>query len=111
MFADAELSEVFAHGSHTPIRAWRALQGYSDSNVEFVDVCVIPPGADIGLHTHEPGNEEIYIIVAGEGVIHLDGAEHHVVAGDVALNRPGGTHGLTNTGSVELLLVVIEVSV
>jgi quercetin dioxygenase-like cupin family protein len=34
-----------------------------------------------------------------------------ICPGDVILNRPGGSHGLKNTGDQDLRIVVIEVDV
>jgi mannose-6-phosphate isomerase-like protein (cupin superfamily) len=70
----------------------------------------VPAGADIGLHTHAPDNEEMYIIVSGVGRMHVDGQEFIVGAGDVIVNRPGGSHGLVNVGETTLDLVVVEVA-
>ncbi len=74
----------------------------------FVDYAVLPPGASIGIHTHGD-NEELYLVLEGKGVMHLDGEEFCVGAGSVVLNRPGGTHGLRNNGDAPLKLFVVEV--
>ena len=74
----------------------------------FVDYAVLPPGASIGIHRHGD-DEELYLVLEGEGVMHLDGEDHPVKAGSVILNRPGGTHGLRNPGPETLRLFVVEV--
>ena len=38
-----------------------------------------------------------------------DGEEFDVSPGDLIRNRPGGTHGLSNTGSQPLQLFVFQV--
>lgn len=75
----------------------------------FVDYAVLPPGTSIGVHTHED-NEELYLVLDGSGIMHLDGEEFPVQRGSVILNRPGGTHGLRNIGGDPLKIFVVEVS-
>ena len=79
------------------------------SHCHFVDLTRVPPGSDIGIHTHERDNQELYVIVAGRGLMHVDGKDLEVGPGDVVMNRRGGTHGLKNVSETELRLVVIEV--
>ena len=42
--------------------------------------------------------------------MHLDGREFAVGPGNVVVNRPGGQHGLENTGRAALRLFVVEVA-
>ena len=108
-FAPDMAAETFAHGSLTPIRAQRALERQPGSRISFIDLCVVPPMAYVAVHQHAEDNEELYVIVSGEGVIELDGVQQRVAGGDVILNAPGGSHGLRNVGESDLFLVVIEV--
>lgn len=75
----------------------------------FVDLTVMPPGTSIGVHTHGPADEEIYVVVSGSGRMRLEGEEFAVGPGDVVVNGRRGTHGLVNTGAEDLRLVVVEV--
>ena len=77
--------------------------------LRFIDMTVIEPGADIGLHAHELDNEELYIILSGKGWMTLDGRTFEVAPGHVVLNRPGGAHALKNIGEEALRILVIEV--
>ena len=80
------------------------------SPLRFLNYTVLPPETSIGLHTH--GNdEEIYIVLEGEGQMSLDGAIFPVQAGSVILNRPYGSHGLKNTGSDEMKVLVFETGI
>lgn len=73
----------------------------------FIDLLIMPPDTSIGIHTHSVYDAEIYIIVAGQGMMHFDGKEFTVKEGDIILNHPGGTHGLYNNTDTEIKLVVI----
>ena len=70
---------------------------------------VMPAGTSIGIHKHEL-NEEMYIILKGGGSMTVDGREHRVREGDMILNRPGGTHGLTNDTDADIELLIIQAS-
>jgi mannose-6-phosphate isomerase-like protein (cupin superfamily) len=105
-FESLQFAEVLAHSGRRPILFKRVLE--RTERYHFVDLSIVPPGADIGIHTHTADNEEFYVIVSGEGLMHLDGATFPVGPGHVIINRPGGTHGLVNTGTTPLRLVVFE---
>lgn len=108
---DLELRKVTSHGGEGEILFDQVLPGAAFKGpVNFVDYAVLPPGTSIGIHTHGE-NEEVYLVLEGEGVMHLDGDEFPVRPGHVILNRPGGTHGLRNTGDTALKIYVIEVRV
>jgi mannose-6-phosphate isomerase-like protein (cupin superfamily) len=70
---------------------------------------ILAPGVSIGVHTHED-DEEYYYILTGQGVMTLDGVRCPVEAGDVTAVYPGGSHGLENTGDVDMRIIVIAVS-
>jgi mannose-6-phosphate isomerase-like protein (cupin superfamily) len=109
-FAGTSFDAVIAHGGGAPILTRRVFEGRDASRCRFVDLTVVPRGADIGVHTHETDNHELYVVIEGRGRMHLDGEEFEVGPGDVIMNRPGGTHGLRNLGEGELKLVVVEVT-
>ena len=109
-FAGTTFESVVAHGGARAILTRRVFQGGDASHCRFVDLSVVPGGADIGVHTHERDNHELYVVVAGRGRMYLDGEEFEVGPGDVVVNRPGGTHGLRNIADTELRLVVVEVA-
>ncbi|MDR6978446.1 mannose-6-phosphate isomerase-like protein (cupin superfamily) [Streptomyces sp. 3330] len=74
---------------------------------EFIDIAVLPPGTSIGRHRHGR-DRETYIVLSGSGLMHRDGTEFRVVAGDVVVNRPYGEHGLVNDSAADLWLLVFE---
>jgi mannose-6-phosphate isomerase-like protein (cupin superfamily) len=110
-FESFSFDQVVAHRGARPILARRASQRGDGWAYNFLDFAIVPAGADIGVHTHGPDNQEIYVIMSGRGLMHLDGDDFEVGTGHVIVNRPGGTHGLKNTGDEDLTLVVIEIPV
>jgi mannose-6-phosphate isomerase-like protein (cupin superfamily) len=107
-FAKSELALSVAHDGRAPIRVYRAIGPADQSAYQWLDLVEIPAGADIGVHTHHGDDEEIYIILSGHGRMTLDGREFDVSPGHVIVNRPGGSHGLHNTGESPLRLVVVD---
>jgi mannose-6-phosphate isomerase-like protein (cupin superfamily) len=104
-FASAPFERVQAHGGLGRIETTRVHEG--DGAVRFIDLTSLPPGTSIGEHAHA-GDEEIYVVIAGHGLMQLDGETVEVGPGDVIRNDPYGTHGLRNTGDLPLALVVID---
>lgn len=108
-FERTRFDEGRAHGGSRPIRFTRVRERPDGFSGNFIDLVIVPPGADIGLHTHATDNEEIYVVIGGVGRMQLEGDVIEVALGHVIINRPGGTHGLVNTGTDDLRLVVIEI--
>ena len=59
------------------------------------------------LHKHKQ-NEEVYIILRGEGIFSLDGNDYPVKAGDVIRVEPEVSRGNRNTGREPLTYVCIQ---
>jgi uncharacterized RmlC-like cupin family protein len=97
------------HGGKGPVHS--ALVATRD---QFLAAChyiyymEVPPGCSVGDHTHEEDSEEIYVILSGTGRMRLDDEMIEVSPGDVVRNRPGGTHGLVNTGSETIRFFAIN---
>lgn len=79
---------------------------------KYVHDNVLEPGASIGQHLHT-GDEELYVILAGQGVMRVDGVEQSVQAGDMCLTRHGHSHDLTNgkDGPMHFLVICTNASV
>jgi mannose-6-phosphate isomerase-like protein (cupin superfamily) len=107
-FEGSTFERVRAHGGQREISFARVVTR-DRGPLRFIDLSVLEAGADIGCHTHDADNEELYVVVSGRGLMTLDGQEFEVGPGHVILNRPGGTHGLRNIGEEALRIVVIEV--
>ena len=98
--ADAPLD-----GWDDPIKGrirWRTLFSKGDTPTDGITcgVCDLGPGDWLGLHRHAP--PEIYYVLAGAGVVTLEGKEVAVKAGS-AVFIPGMTeHGARQTGTERL---------
>ena len=64
----------------------------------------LPPGGSTKKHCH-PKSEEIYLILAGHGVITVGDETRDVVTHDAVLTPPGVAHELVNTGAEPLVFL------
>jgi mannose-6-phosphate isomerase-like protein (cupin superfamily) len=76
------------------------------SAIKYVRDLTLYAGSSIGPHPHS-GDEEIYFVISGSGVMDVDGEERPVGPGSVVLTLSGSQHGLQNTGDQELRIAVI----
>ena len=109
-FSEDAFSPTRVHRGRGEVLFRRATVREPGSRINFVDFTVVPPGVSIGLHRHTDGDEEIYLVLAGSGSMLVGDTEIDVQAEDVIINPPGGTHSLSNTGSVPIRLAVIDVA-
>ena len=61
-------------------------------------------GSRQDLHTHQDG-EQVYVIVAGRGVMIVGREEREVVAGTLVFIPPGEEHAIHNPGPEQLVYV------
>lgn len=76
---------------------------------DFALRVIMPPNSSMGVHDHK-NDEEMYIILKGNGLMTIDGAEKRVKEGDMILNKPYGTHGLLNDSDDEIELLIFQAS-
>lgn len=84
---NAFFREVLLSGSHTQ-----------------VVVMSIPPGGEIGEEIHSE-NDQILLLVEGEGKVILNGGEQPFEKGDLVLVRAGTSHNFINSGSKDLKII------
>jgi mannose-6-phosphate isomerase-like protein (cupin superfamily) len=65
---------------------------------------VLKPGSGIGYHVQQ--EDEIYYVLSGRGVMMLDGKPVDVVPGTAILTRTGSSHGLQQTGTEDLVIII-----
>lgn len=78
------------------------------SKLQWLHDHVIDPGASIGIHAHT-NDEEYYYVLSGTGLMTLNGEEFSVSSGDMVAVYPGGSHGIQNTATEPMRLLVISI--
>lgn len=106
---DKEIDEN-SHDGEGSIDIYRAFRRKDFNGAwDFAIRVVMPPGSAMGEHTHGD-DEEMYIILKGEGTMTIEGEERKVTSGDMIVNKRFGTHGLVNTSANEIELLIIQAS-
>lgn len=84
----------------------RELASPRNSSAEALSIAeiVVPPGVEVRPHHHVM--EEVYHVVAGEGLMMVEDAMRVVGAGDTVVIRPHEWHNIANRGEAELRLIV-----
>ncbi len=66
----------------------------------------INPGCSIGVHEHA-GEEEIFYILEGKGIVNDNGTVREVNPGDAVLTGNGASHSIECSGDTPLKLVAV----
>jgi mannose-6-phosphate isomerase-like protein (cupin superfamily) len=105
----APIHRADEHGGSGPIVFRRLMaSGEFETNIDFLDLTVIPPGSTIGRHEHS-GSEELYFIVNGAPLMRVDGTERRLRRSDVTVVRSGGWHELINDTQADVEIFVVQV--
>lgn len=90
--------------------SWKQLINgmHLDRHLHCVEFVLVPPGASIGLHTHDR-TEEIYYILRGCATMSVNGEQRQVQAGDLLTTPIGGQHSIANTSEQAMAFFVVEV--
>jgi mannose-6-phosphate isomerase-like protein (cupin superfamily) len=97
------------HGGTAPMR----MQWYFRERMTLpiaVHRWELPPGGTEGRHAHPVGDgalEELYVMLEGQAVMHVDGVASTLAPGDAVLAPAGSDHDLQNTGDGPAILLVI----
>ncbi len=94
-----------SHGGSGKFAVRTLLEEEFQSNLAYVRELVLKPNSSIGIHEHQ-GDEEIYYIVSGQGLMTVDNEKRNVKPGDVILTKSGSSHGLLNEGNEDLKIFV-----
>lgn len=73
------------------------------ASVRLCATCTIPPGAGIGRHEHT-GEDEVYFVLRGSGLLDDGVTQTRVSAGDAVLTGHGESHAIYNDGDEPLEL-------
>ena len=68
----------------------------------------LQPGSSIGFHEHN-GEDEVYVILRGRGIVDEGGQKVQVAAGDTVLTGNGAGHAIAAVGTepLEMLAVIM----
>lgn len=78
----------------------------SEPGFKYCHDDLLEPGASIGEHRHE-GDQEIYLILEGRGLMIEDGVKYPVESGDLCLTVSGHAHGIINSNDGPMRLLVV----
>jgi len=76
------------------------------SNTRLCAKLVLPPGAGIGEHKHD-GEDEVYVVMKGSGILDDGKSKTRVFAGDAILTGNGGSHAVTNDGKEDMEIMAV----
>ena len=68
----------------------------------------LAPGCTVPFFRHHKQNEEVYVVLSGEGVFILDGKEEPVTSGSIVRVAPSVSRNTKCTGTVPLVYICIQ---
>ena len=68
----------------------------------------LAPGCTVPFFHHHKQNEEVYVVLSGEGVFILDGKEEPVTSGSIVRVAPSVSRNTKCTGTVPLVYICIQ---
>lgn len=100
---DIAVNEPGPHKGGGNSIAHRFFTTANNSRLQFTKR-ILHPGAGIGYHLQK--EEEIYYIASGTGEMTINDRLISVQAGDGILTLPGNWHGLKQTGTEDLVVII-----
>ena len=73
-------------------------------------ISMYQPMAYVKVH-HHAVQEQVYHVIEGEGLMHIEGKDHVVRKHDVIFLPPGVRHSIQNTGLGDLTFIVVTTPV
>jgi mannose-6-phosphate isomerase-like protein (cupin superfamily) len=101
--SDIGKNEPAPHNGNGTTTAYSFFNGAPESKLVFRKR-VLHPGSEIGYHLQQA--DEIYYIVSGKGEMTMNNKAFTVQAGDAILTFPGSSHGLKQTGTADLVIII-----
>ena len=92
--SDKQDSPALSRGDGVVSRLLHSKEDEPDTELTVTWV-EVEPGSEQVVHSHRP--EQVYVVVAGEGRMHVGNEERDVSAGDVVHIPPNAEHGIENT--------------
>lgn len=72
----------------------------------FAGLNSFEPGQEHAPHAHE-GQDKLYLVLEGAGIVTIDGKEEQLSAGDAAFAPSGVMHSIRNPGPRRLVVMAI----
>ena len=72
----------------------------------FAGLNAFEPGQEHAPHTHD-GQDKLYLVLEGSGVVNIGGQEALLSAGDAAFAPSGVLHSIRNPGPERLVVMAI----
>lgn len=94
-----------SHGGEGSYFVRTLIEDIPSSAFKYVRDLTLYPGSSVGLHPHS-GDDEVFFIMSGTGVMTVDGQERELGPGSAVLTLAGSAHGLRNTGTENLRVFV-----
>jgi quercetin dioxygenase-like cupin family protein len=76
-----------------------------ESSKYFCDLYCLKPGQDQRIHSHA-GSDKIYFVWRGRGWFHIAGEERELAEGETVIARAGQDHGVKNSSTGDLTVLV-----
>ena len=86
---------------------WKTLisAGLTRSDSLTLGVALLAPGETLRPHRHEQA--EAYLVLAGSGIVTIDGSAHAVEPGSAVFIAGNGVHSVESTGQTELRVAYV----
>jgi quercetin dioxygenase-like cupin family protein len=86
---------------------WKTLisGGLTNSEALTVGLSRLPPGGSLRAHRHEQA--EVYLVLAGDGVVTIDGEQHQLSAGATVFIPGDAVHAVEATGDADLRVAYV----
>jgi mannose-6-phosphate isomerase-like protein (cupin superfamily) len=72
----------------------------------FAGLNAFEPGQEHAAHVHE-GQDKLYVVLEGHGVVQIDEQSEFLTAGDVAFAPAGAVHSIRNPGPERLVVMAV----
>jgi mannose-6-phosphate isomerase len=89
------------------VRPWGCYFVLEDSSGHKVKRILVSPGERLSYQRHARRAEH-WFVVAGSGIVTLDGVDHRVRPGDSVDIPIGAAHRMTNDGSKDLVFIEVQ---
>jgi mannose-6-phosphate isomerase-like protein (cupin superfamily) len=101
---DKEVQET-TYNAHGGAIAQMILDGRTLKEIGFLAIAKLAPGREIEPHVDPM--EEIYFVLSGSGMMHVDEEKRQVGPGDAIWIPIGSRHALANNGQGDCVILVV----